>query len=442
MLKIVHPVCCGVDVHKKFIVATIASTNSFNVTSYLYGRFKTTNEDLEKFKVWLAANNCIEVCMESTGVYWIPVYNILESKPCVPCIVVNDATNDATNAIKITLANPKYVKAVKGKKTDKNDSRWIADLHKHGLVPGSYIPPKEIRMLRDLCRYRTKLVGNRSSEKNRVQNALTVSNIALPNFVSDTFGKTSQAIIEYILTCDVFDPEYCKTLIHPTIKASPDEIIKSILGYKFSPEQATKIRVSKEHLGAIEKCLGTIDKSIDEFAKPFESQIKILATMPGITDKSATRIISEIGVDMSVFTSSKHLCSWAGLTPQNNESAGKKKSTKISRAGVFLKPLLVQCANAAIKDKKNPYFANKYHSIKKRRGHKKAIIAVARMMLTCAYNMIAYGESFAPSDSIASDIPPDILEKRNKQKIDAAIAFLNKNGISVVDPSKPITLTA
>lgn len=412
MLKVVHPICCGVDVHKKFIQATIVTTGKDGVPVYQYGRFSTFNEDLEKFKAWLAENNCNEVCMESTGKYWIPVFNILEDN------------------VHITLANPKYVRAIKGKKTDKKDSRWIADLHRHGLVPGSYIPPKPIRMLRDLCRYRTKLVGNRSSEKNRVQNSLTVSNIALANVVSDAFGKTAQAIIEYILTCEVFDEAYCKTLIDPRIKATPDEIIKSIVGYNLPIEQAAKIKISKKHLGSIENCLESLNQCITKSAKPYELQIELLTSMPGITDVSATRIISEIGIDMSVFTSSKHLCSWAGLTPQNNESAGKKKSSKISRAGVYLKPLLVQCANAAIKDG-NPYFRDKFQNIKKRRSHKKAIIAIARMMLTCIYNMLKNGAFFAPSDLITDDMPLAVRQKRNKQKINAAIALLEKNGFKV-----------
>lgn len=213
MLKIVRPICCGIDVHKQFIVATIAKTDEKGVTTYQTKEFKTFNYDLNNLKAWLAKNNCYEVCMESTGKYWIPIFNYLE------------------NTCKNTLANPKYVKAIAGKKTDKKDSRWIADLFKHDLVPGSYIPPVEIRMLRDLCRYENKLVGNRASEKNRVQNSLTVSNIALANVVSDTFGKTASKIISYILTCDVFDIEYCKTLINRKMKATPDVIIKSILGH-------------------------------------------------------------------------------------------------------------------------------------------------------------------------------------------------------------------
>jgi transposase len=273
--------------------------------------------------------------MESTGKYWIHVYNILEDK------------------INITLANPKYIKALKGKKTDKKDSIWIADLHRHGLVPGSYIPPHDIRKLRDIGRYRTKVVSNCSNEKNRVQNSLTMCNLAIANVLSGTFGKTAQRIIEYVISCDIFDIEHCKTLIDGSVKADHDEIIRSIVGYQLSLEQVLKIKFANEHLAFLKKSLIDIDEQIAILATPFNPQIELLATIPGTTTASATRIISEIGVDMNVFHSAKHLCSWVGLMPQNNESAGKKKSVKISRAGVYLKPLLVQCANAAIDKESN-----------------------------------------------------------------------------------------
>jgi transposase len=332
-----------------------------------------------------------------------------------------------------TFFEDSWVKAINGKKTDKKDSRWIADLFKHDLVPGSYIPPKEIRMLRELCRYENKLVSNRSSEKNRVQNSLTVSNIGIANVLSDAFGKSASRIIEYILTCDKFDPEYCKSLIDPRVKASHDDIIKSILGYNLNPAELSKIQISKAHLNSINEAIANLNETLTDLAAPYEAHIKILTSMVAIKEKSALKIISEIGVDMSVFRSSKHLCSWAGLTPQNNESAGKKKSSKISKAGVYLKPLLVQCANAAVKSKKEPYFRDKYLKIKKRRGHKKAIIAVARMMLTCIYHMLLKGEMFAPSDLNYSDMPVEIFEKRKQNMIQSAVKLLQKQGFAVIN---------
>ncbi|MDK2788832.1 MAG: transposase, partial [Epulopiscium sp.] len=199
MLKIVHPICCSIYVHKKFLVVAIAITDSNNVTTYVKRRFSTFNSDLIKLRDWLLSYNCFEVCMESTGKYWIPIFNALEKS----CHVV--------------IANPKYLRAIKGQKTDDNDATWIADLFKFDIVPSSLVPPKDIRMLRELVRYRSKLIGHRSSEKSRLQNALTVSNIALASVVTDSFGKSASSIIEYILTCDTFDPEYCKSLLHKSL---------------------------------------------------------------------------------------------------------------------------------------------------------------------------------------------------------------------------------
>lgn len=318
MLKIVHPVCCGMDVHKIFVIAAIAFTDFKNVTTYKKKRFATFNSDLKSLEKWLLDNNCTEICMESTGKYWIPIFNILEKS----CHVV--------------VANPKYVRAIKGQKTDTKDATWIADLYKFSVVPSSYIPCAEIRMLRELFRYRQKLIGHRSSEKNRLQNSLTVSNIALASVVSDTFGKSSSALIEYILTSDTFDPEHAKTLLQRKLKAKADEVIASIIGYELRDDQSVKMKVCRKHFDYINECISILDEKLSDLSKPYHEFIRFASTIPGVTEKSASYIIAEIGVDMTIFKSSKHLCSWAGLTPQNNESAGKKKSVHVSRAGVYL----------------------------------------------------------------------------------------------------------
>lgn len=419
MLKIVHPVCCGMNVHKKFVIAAIAFTDFKNVTTYKKKRFATFNSDLKSLEKWLLDNNCTEICMESTGKYWISIFNILEKS----CHVV--------------VANPKYVRAIKGQKTDTKDATWIADLYKFGVVPSGYIPCAEIRMLRELFRYRQKLIGHRSSEKNRLQNSLTVSNIALSSVVSDTFGKSSSALIEYILTCDTFDPEHAKTLLQRKLKDKADEVIASIIGYELRGDQSVKMKVCRKHFDYINECISILDEKLSDLSKPYHEFIGFASTIPGVTEKSASYIIAEIGVDMTIFKSSKHLCSWAGLTPQNNESAGKKKSVRVSRAGVYLKPLLVQCANAAVKDKKNAYFKFKYDRIKKRRGHKRAIIAVARMMLTCIYHMFLKKEVFNPTETDYSDIPEDLYKKHREQYIKNAIKLLEKEGCTIIPPTMP-----
>lgn len=419
MLKIVHHVCCGMDVHKKFVIAAIAFTDFKNVTTYKKKRFATFNSDLKSLEKWLLDNNCTEVCMESTGKYWIPIFNVLEKS----CHVV--------------VANPKYVRAIKGQKTDTKDATWIADLYKFGVVPSSYIPCPEIRMLRELFRYRQKLIGHRSSEKNRLQNSLTVSNIALASVVSDTFGKSSSALIEYILTCDTFNPEHAKTLLHRKLKDKAEEVIASIIGYELRDDQSVKMKVCRKHFDYINECISILDEKLSDLSKPYHEFIEFASTIPGVTDKSAAYIIAEIGTDMTIFKSSKHLCSWAGLTPQNNESAGKKKSVRVSRAGVYLKPLLVQCANASIKDKKNPYFKFKYDRIKKRRGHKRAIIAIARMILTCIYHMFLKKEAFNPTETDYSDIPEDLYKRHREQYIKNAIKLLEKEGCTIIPPAMP-----
>jgi len=335
----------------------------------------------------------------------------------------------------VVVANPKYVRSIKGQKTDDKDSAWIADLFKFDIVPSSYIPCREIRALRELFRYRQKLVGHRSSEKNRFQNALTVSNIALSSVLSDTFGKSATAIVDYILNCDVFDPEHCKSLLQKKAKEKADDVVKSITGYELRGDQSVKMKVCRKHLDYINECVSTLDETISDLSKPYHKFIELASTVPGITEQSATFIIAETGVDMAVFKSSKRLCSWAGLTPQNNESASKKKSVHVSRAGVYLKPLLVQCANAAIKDKKNPYFKYKYDRIKKRRGHKRAIIAIARMMLTCLYHMFSKQEAFNPADTDYSAIPEEMYEKFQEQYDKNAIKQLEKRGYTIIPPN-------
>jgi len=381
-MKIVYPVCCGVDVHKKFLVATIASTDKKGITQYVTETFVTLNRGLYNFCRWLADHNCYDVCMESTGKYWIPIFNILEQ-----------------SNIRTTLTHPKFVRAIKGKKTDKKDSKWIADLFKHDLVPGSFIPPPNVRELRELARYRYKLVCMRSSEKNRYQDCMTISNIGLASVLSDPFGKTATDIMKRILSSEVFSDKDIEKLIRGTAKKKTDLILESIRDNRIETDQRFKMNEVSNHLDYLEQSILKTEVELYTRIAPYMHIVSHLANqLPGVTELSATLILAEIGFDMSVFESDKHLASWAGLAPSNDQSAGKKKSVRISKAGQFIKPLLVQVALSAIRSKKQPYFATKYQKLKARRGHKKAIIAIARMMLTCIYHMVLTGEVFNPSD--------------------------------------------
>jgi len=405
-MKIVHPICCGVDVHKKTIVATIATTQN-NIADYTTRSFTTSNTDLISFRTWLLDHNCYHVCMESTGKYWIPIFNMLE------------------HHMHVVLTHPKYVRAIKGKKTDKKDSKWIADLFKHDLVRASFIPPEDFRGMRELARYRFKLVCMKTSEKNRYQNAMTLSNITLANVLSDPFGKTASGIMHYLLTSSVFDEDHCKKLIYKSAKKKTELILESIRGSNIRSDQAFKMNAAGDHMAYLNNMITQLEAELFTRIQPYYGLVKMLADyIPGITELSATLILAEVGADMSVFESTKHFVSWAGLAPANNESAGKKKSTRISRAGQYLKPLLINCAFAAVNEKKNPYFAIKYERLKKRRGHKKAIIAIARMMLTCIYHMISTGEVFNPSDY--EEVLSGSLSARsnlNKQELNIEVAF-------------------
>ena len=406
MPKIVYPVCCGIDVHKSFVVACIATTDAKLVTTYKRKRFSTFTGDLRRLATWLGEHNCRDVCMESTGKYWIPVYNILES------------------TCKIVLAHPKYAKAIKGKKTDKRDAQWIAEIFKHDLIHGSFIPPPDIRQLRDLVRYHAKLTSYTTGEKNRAQNCLTVSNIKLDDVFSDVFGKAASAITERLLENN--EPFDVKPYLTKNIKAAPEEIQAAVDGMMCA-NQAEKLRIIRSHMDSLALCKANLESEILSVAEKFLPQINLVSTVPGIKAFSATSIIGEIGVDMSVFQTSRHLCSWAGLTPQNDQSAGKKKTTRISRAGAYIKPLLVQCALAAIKSTKHPEVRNRYQTIKKRRGHKKAIIAIARMMLTAIYNILKKSEPYNAELYQQSDKPP----VQREVSIEQAIFILQRQGYLV-----------
>ncbi len=412
MLKIVYPICCGMDVHKNFIVACIATTNNVGITTYKRRRFSTYTRDLHLCAKWLLENNCKDVCMESTGKYWIPVYNILE----ITC--------------QITLAHPKYVKAIRGKKTDTKDAQWIADLFKHGLVSGSFIPPADIRQLRDLVRYRWKLTNFTTGEKNRAQNCLTVSNMKLDDVFTDVFGKTASAITDRLLESS--EPFDVTPYLSRRIK-TPKEKIQAAVDGSMCPEQAEKLRIIRSHMENLQLCKANLESLILETAQKYLPQLELVMTVPGIQAYSAIGIIAEIGVDMSVFPTSKHLCSWAGLTPQNNESAGKKKTTRISRAGAYIKPLLVQCALTVCKSSKHPEIKNRYLALKKRRGHKKAIIAIARMMLTAIYNILKKNEPYNPELYLrCNNTPPE----HRAVSVEEAIFILQRQGY-LVTPCAP-----
>lgn len=414
-MRIVRPICCGADIHKDLIVATIAATNQDGITEYIQSSFSSQNFDLVRLKAWLIEHHCFEIAMESTGKYWIPVFNVLEGE------------------IKVFVVHPKYTKAIKGKKTDKKDSKWIADLFKHDLLKFSFIPPKEIRELRELSRYRIKLIAMRSSERNRYQNSMTISNIGLASILSDPFGKSSRAVMKEVIRSSSVTEERISKLLERNAKKKVKEVLQSLVGSHIESDQRLKMNIASQHMDQIDSHVRRLETEMAIRCIPYATLINLLLDIPGISYLSAMTIIAEIGTDMSVFETSKQLSCWAGLAPANNESASKKKSVRISKAGSYLKPLLVQCALAAINSKSNPYYRIKYNRIKKRRGHKKGIIAIARMILVNIYHILSTGEVYSPCD-MEQIINPKPVKK--VMTIQNAIEFLQSQGF---DTSKLIS---
>lgn len=412
MFKIFRNNCCGLDVHKTWIYACIGITDPNGRTDYKQARFSSFSEGLRKLAAWLAKYSCTEVCMESTGKYWIPVFNILE-KSC-----------------SVTLAHPKYTKPQKGNKTDRKDAKWICDLFMCDMIKPSFIPSPEIRQLRDLMRYRSKLTNMLTGEKNRAQNCLTVSNLKLDDVFSDVFGKSARSITNYILEHpgETFD---VSPFVDPRCKTPISEIQAAVDG-AISPEQAVKLRQCLAHIDELEAHRKEIESEILQIAEPFSAVLDLLSTLPGLDKNSMTSIaiLSEIGPDMSVFPSSKHLISWAGCCPRNDQSNQKVKSRRISRAGSYLKPLLVQVANALIKSKKHPEFKERYHRIKSHRGHKKAIIAVCKMLLTAIWNMLSKLEPYNP-EGFLEHRP---VRQDKTLSVSQALELLKLRGYTITNP--------
>lgn len=379
-MEVIYPKACGIDVHKSFIVAVICDSTSVK-PQYLRKRFSTFNNSLIEFRNWLLENDCQNVCMESTGKYYIPVYNALEG-----------------HISNVVVDNPKWVRCIKGEKDDNKDAKWIADLFKLGIVRSSFIPNKDIRILRELTRYLYKLTNMRTSEKNRFTNALTVGNCKLDMVFSDIFGKTSSVIINTILSQNEYNDEDILKNIHKNCKSSAEDILNSVNGISWQESQKQRMNIIQEHIDYLDKSIKSVREIIDSIVEPYESAINLLCSIPGIKRNSAITIISEIGTDMSQFSSHYRLSSWAGLAPGCNESAGKKKSVKISRAGAYLKPALVEVAHCAVKDKDNLYYANKFNVLSKRRGKKRAYIDIARKILVAIYHMLSTGKFFNPTD--------------------------------------------
>lgn len=310
ILNVLTKSCCGIDVHKRNVVACILKADEFGEYTSEIKTFSTMTCDLEQLHTWLKEQNCEKVAMESTGIYWIPVFNIIEQD------------------FDIILSNARQIKNVPGRKTDPNDSRWIAKLLALGLVNGSFIPPKDIRELRGMTRYRSKLISMSTSEKDRAHNILEACNIKLSCVATDIFGASGMAMIkELIDKTEDADPNELAQLAKGTMRKKIPDLVKALSG-KMDAHHASMLEMVMEHLAFINQMIEELDQKIQEKCKPYQQEIELLDTIPGIDKVGAQAIVAEVGVDMSVFETPERLASWAGLSPGNNESAGKKKVLK------------------------------------------------------------------------------------------------------------------
>jgi transposase len=387
----VYDICCGIDVHKKLIVACLRKGSKHEIRE-----FGATTRELLEMADWLKENDCQMAAMESTASYWKPLYNVLESSDLNAMVV-----------------NARHMKAVPGRKTDVKDAEWIADLLQHGLLRPSYIPDKDQRELRELVRYRKSLVGERTRELNRLQKMLEGANIKLSGTVAEINGKSARNILEYLISGGVIDSEkydemYKKNIIAHNLKASKDQIIDDLRGV-MTPLQRRMMKELLTHLDELNIHIKNLDDEIDNFMKPEEKKAsQVIQDIKGIGNTSAQTIISVISTDMSRFPTAAHISSWAGMCPGDNQSAGKRKSGKTRKGNALLRTTLITCAHAAVKDKSS-YFYAQFMRISAHRGKKRAYVAVAHSMLIAIYHILKYGVVF-------NDLGADYYNKFNRER--------------------------
>jgi Transposase and inactivated derivatives len=378
MAAVIFPVYvergCGLDVHQQTVVASVDGKDIIPQTK----TFGTFTEDLYQLTGWLQNQGITHIAMESTGVYWKPVYYILE------------------DFFHIILVNARHIKNVPGHKTDKKDSEWIAKLLMSGLLKGSFVPPQTIGELRMLHRHRRKLTHQRTAEKNRLQNILEDANIKLGNVVSDVFGKTGQAIIEALIA-GTTDPAQLAELAKGSLVRKKEELKKALNG-KITAHHRFMLKLIVQTINHINQQIALLEAQMGTYMDNMKQDTELLQTIPGVSTQIATGILAEIGNDMSVFPSHTHLASWAGVCPGNNESAGKKKSSKVTHGNKYLKTTLIEAAWAASHSKTNPELAVKHRAIAIRRGVKKANLAIGHKILTAAYHVLRDKTPYLPSE--------------------------------------------
>jgi transposase len=372
-MEVLHPRCCGLDVHKDTAVACLRLVSDGKVTTEVR-TFQTTTADLLRLSEWLAENECTHVAMEATGVYWKPVWHILDD-----------------GEFELILANAAHVKNVPGRKTDVNDAMWLAELLAHGLIRGSFVPDTQTQEMRTLLRTRKQLVRENSRHVLRVQKTLEDANIKLDSVLTDVMGKSGRAIIEALIAGET-NPAKLASLADRRVKASQEELREALRG-RVRKQHRFLLRLHLNQIDSLAAAIATIDAQVEENLGPFRTAVQQVVSIPGIKDLGAQAIVSEIGIDMTQFPSDAHLISWAGLCPRNDESAGKRRSNRLRKGAPWLKTMLVQYAWAAVK-KKGSYLQAQFYRIKARRGPKKAIMAAAASILTAIYHMLKDGTMY------------------------------------------------
>lgn len=386
-MEVLHPCCAGLDVHKASVVACVRKTKDGNVSREVR-TFGTNTSDLFALSEWLQQEGCTHVAMEATGVYWKPVWHVLEG------------------SFELVLGNAKHIRNVPGRKSDVNDATWLANLLAHGLIQPSLVPERPFQELRDLTRTRKQLTHEAARHVNRIQKVLEDANVKLANVVSDVLGVSGRAILDAIVGGET-DPVRLAAVAKTAIRAKPNELIEALRG-SITAHHRFLLKLHLEQVGAIQASIALLDQQIEEACRPFVERVERLDAVPGISRLAAQVILAETGGDLDRFETADRLVSFAGLCPRQDESAGKKRSTRVRHAGVWLKSTIVSCAWAAAR-KKDSYYRAQFLRLKARRGPKKAIIAVAASILTAVYYMLRDGTHY-------QDLGPDHFSRIDRTK--------------------------
>jgi transposase len=371
-MEVLYPRCAGVDVHAGSVTACVRIASGADVT-YQHRTVAATTQGLLELADWFAANGCTHVAMEATGVYWKPVWHVLEEQ------------------FTLVLANAMHIRNVPGRKSDTNDATWLADLLAHGLIRSSFVPPAPIQELRDLTRTRKQLVGEIARHTLRIQKTLEDANLKLTQVVSDILGTSGRAILKALIAGET-DPARLADVTTSRLKASRAQLIAALHG-RVTAHHRFLIELHLTQIEALDAAVRKLEGHLGDALAPFRAAADRLTTMPGVSETAARVLIAEIGVDMTRFPSAGHLVSWAGLCPRLDESAGKRRSTRIRHATPWLKTTLIQAAWAATR-KKGSYLQAQFLRVKNHRGPKKAIVAVAASMLTAAYFILRDGVEY------------------------------------------------